>query len=332
MSMLSTTLPGLGSAAALASDLLDLEVGGDGRWRAGVDGVLRILTPRDRKVEFIVFADYTLAFVKSAMGYPAVYPLQDAEFTGPAEAVLMDLDGTSVRSEPFWVWIIERTVARLLNDEGFRLEEVDEPHVSGHSVSEHLQYCINKYCPTATVEEARRHYTAITLHEMDEIRQGRGHAGAFVPVAGLKEFLLEVKGRGIKIGLVTSGLYEKAWPEVLSAFRTLGMGDPLDFYDAIITAGQALRPGQAGTLGELSPKPHPWLYAETARVGLGIEPAQRCRVIGLEDSSAGIVSIRLAGFAAIGMGGGNIEASGVRPLCHALCSTLSDALPIMLGE
>ncbi len=51
---------------------------------------------------------------------------------------------------------------------------------------------------------------------------------------------------------------------------TLGMGDPRDFYDAIITAGFPLRKGEAGTLGELSPKPHPWLYAETARVGLGL--------------------------------------------------------------
>ena len=29
----------------------------------------------------------------------------------------------------------------------------------------------------------------------------------------------------MKIGLVTSGLYQKAWPEILNAFDTLGMGD-----------------------------------------------------------------------------------------------------------
>ena len=81
---------------------------------------------------------------------------------------------------------------------------------------------------------------------------------------------MALKARGVKIGLVTSGLYEKAWPEIVAAFRALGMGDPRDFYDAIITAGFPLRQGEAGTLGELSPKPHPWLYAEAARVGLGI--------------------------------------------------------------
>ena len=30
-----------------------------------------------------------------------------------------------------------------------------------------------------------------------------------------------LKSRGVKIGVVTSGLYEKAWPELVSAFRTI---------------------------------------------------------------------------------------------------------------
>ena len=110
------------------------------------------------------------------------------------------------------------------------------------------------------------------------------------------------------------------------------MGDPLEFYDAIISAGHALRKGQVGTLGELAPKPHPWLYAETARVGLGIEPARRHRVIGIEDSGAGVVSIRLAGFAAIGITGGNLEKSGAEPFLHSKVNSLLEALPVILGK
>ena len=98
------------------------------------------------------------------------------------------------------------------------------------------------------------------------------------------------------------------------------MGDPKDFYDAIITAGFAMRKGEVGTLGELSPKPHPWLYAETARVGLGLSPEQRGSVVGIEDSGAGICSIRLAGFAPYGITGGNLEQSGTMGLCRA-CHT-----------
>ncbi|HEX2949663.1 MAG TPA: HAD family phosphatase [Armatimonadota bacterium] len=331
--MNTLSLPGIGIIPEqYRDDFFELEVGGNGLWHTGQEGVQCILTPLDKKVEFIVFAEKTLTYVKSSMGYPAIYPLPDVNFEGPADAVLMDLDGTSVHSEAFWIWVIEQTTARLLGNAKFTLEAADEPFVSGHSVSEHLQYCIKKYCPNKTVEEARQHYFDITRHEMQEIMAGRGRENAFTPSPGLKDFLYTLKDRGIKIGLVTSGLYEKAWPEILSAFQTLGMGDPLAFYDAIITAGTAFGPTSTGTMGELAPKPHPWLYAETARVGLGLDPSRRHRVIGMEDSSAGVVSIRLAGFAALGVGGGNIASSGMRPLLLSECEQLHDALPIILGE
>jgi beta-phosphoglucomutase len=313
------------------SGLVPLEVGGDGRFRAGADGVGEILATRDEKVEFICGRDGVLAYVRSKMGYPAIYPVPPVSIRRPVRAVLMDLDGTTVRSESFWVWIIERTVARMLGDEGFRLEAADAPFVSGHSVSEHLKYCLRKYCPAGTVEEARRIYFEITDREMRAITSGGGKADAFTPSPGIREFLLALKARGIKIGLVTSGLHEKAWPEILSAFRQLDLGDPREFYDAIVTAGQAIRKGEVGTLGELEAKPHPWLYAETARVGLGIDFADRASVLGIEDSGAGVVSIRLAGFAVLGVSGGNIAESGTAGLCHRLCADFREALAFIDG-
>lgn len=147
-------------------------------------------------------------------------------------------------------------------------------------------------------------YFQHTHFQMNQIMQGKGRPNAFTPTPGIKEFLLEFKSRGVKIGLVTSGLYEKAWPEILDGFKTLGMGDPKDFHDAMITAGFPLRKGSVGTLGELSPKPHPWLYAERARVGLGIEFKDRESVVAIEDSAAGACSARLAGFPTIGISGG----------------------------
>ena len=268
-SHLLSAIPGLGPISA-NSGLLPLAACSDSRFIVGQDGVASVTATGDRKVEFIAFADHTLAYVRSALGYPAYYPVHPVALERPVQAVLMDLDGTSVHSEGFWIWIIERTTASLLGDPRFALEPGDLPFVSGHSVSEHLSYCVRKYCPDKTVEEARDFYFEHTRREMQAILDGRGRMDAFVPAPGLKEFLLELKNRGIKIALVTSGLHEKAWPEIVAAFRVLGMGDPRDFYDAIITAGFPLRRGEAGTLGELSPKPHPWLYAEAARVGLGI--------------------------------------------------------------
>ena len=307
--------------------LISMAQSSDQRFWAGQQGVRCVHETADRKVEFIGFDDgKTMACVKSALGYPAYYPVHDVKIQKPIQAVLMDLDGTTVHSEHFWIWIIEKTTASLLNKPSFKLESIDEPHVSGHSVSEHLKYCIEKYCPGKTIEEARSWYFKHTNFEMGEILAGRGKKGAFTPAPGIKDFLYALKDLGVKIGLVTSGLYEKAWPEILDAFNTLGMGDPKKFYDAIITAGYALRPGEPGTLGELSPKPHPWLYAETARIGLGIPFEERHSVVGIEDSGAGVISVLLAGFAPIGISGGNIAESGVKNLCYSYGQKFSEIL------
>lgn len=325
------TIPDIGSFGPDAG-FISLQACSDGIFKTGVNGVVSITATGDKKVEFVAFEKHTIAYIKSAMGYPAYYPVYPIRLDKPVKAVLMDLDGTSVRSEDFWVWIIQMTTASLLGNPRFELEEADMPFVSGHSVSEHLKYCIKKYCPNKTVEEARNFYFEHTHREMQEIMEGRGKENAFTPTQGVKEFLYELKAMGIKIGLVTSGLYEKAWPEVLSAFKTLKMGDPLNFYDAIITAGLPLRKGvSAGTLGELSPKPHPWLYAETCRVGLGVEFADRHSVIGIEDSGAGVCSIRLAGFSTVGIAGGNIIESGTKGLCDHYCNDFTEILKIIKG-
>ncbi|MHC4762803.1 MAG: HAD family hydrolase [Planctomycetota bacterium] len=321
----SVNIPAVGDIM-LDSGMKPLQRCSDNVFEVGKDSVASITATGDGKVEFIAFEDHTLAYVISAMGYSAYYPVYPVRIEKPIKAVLMDLDGTSVKSENFWIWIIQQTTASLLGEPAFQLEEVDMPYVSGHSVSEHLQHCISKYCPDKTVEEARKYYFEHTHREMAEITKGRGRANAFVPTEGLTDFLNTLKKNDIKIGLVTSGLYEKAWPEILSAFKSLNMPDPKDFYDAIITAGFPLRKGSVGTLGELSPKPHPWLYAEVCRVGLGIPFEQRFNVIGIEDSGAGVCSIRLAGFAPIGIADGNIIESGTKSLCSHYCNNFEQIL------
>jgi beta-phosphoglucomutase len=309
--------------------LIPLSKCSDGLFEVGKQGVASILATADHKVEFIIFERSMLAFVRSSMGYPAYYPVYPTQLRKPVRAVLMDLDGTTVRSEDFWMLMIQKSIASLLEDPSFILEEEDLPYVIGHSVSEHLHYCIQKYCPQKTIEQARSYYYFHTHHELQEILMGRGIREAFKPAPGVKPFLLELKRMGIKIGLVTSGLYEKAWPEIYAVFQEMGLGDPCQFYDAIISAGYALRKGQVGTLGELSPKPHPWLYAETFRIGLGFEFQDRNSVLGIEDSAAGICAIRLAGIPAIGIAGGNIEAAGARSLCHHYCQDFDEILAML---
>lgn len=324
-------IPGIGKVST-SSGMIPLKECSDGIFVAGEDGVVSVTATGDGKVEFIAFEDHAIAYIKSSMGYPAYYPVHAVKLVRPIKAVLMDLDGTSVRSEEFWIWIIKETCASLLSNPRFELAEEDMPFVSGHSVSEHLKYCIEKYCPKKTVEEARAYYFEHTHREMKAIMEGRGRENAFTPSPGLKAFLLELKTLGIKIGLVTSGLYEKAWPEIVSAFNSLEMGDPKIFYDSSISAGFPLRLGEVGTLGELSPKPHPWLYAEVSRIGLGLEFDDRKHVLGIEDSGAGVCSIKLAGFTTFGVGGGNIISSGTRDLCDYYFETFEEILKVIKGE
>jgi beta-phosphoglucomutase-like phosphatase (HAD superfamily) len=321
------TLSGLGTldTGALAA----LDATSDGRFRTGEDGVTHILAPRDGRVEFVAFERHMLAHVRSLLGSGAYYPVHPVHLEHPVRAVLMDLDGTTVHSEAFWVWMIEKTTASLLDNPRFSLEDADLPFVAGYSVSEHLRYCIGKYCPDRTLEDARRFYFAHAHHELAEVLEGRGRADAFQPARGVKEFLLALKARGVRIAVVTSGLHEKAWPELVAAFRAMGLGDPRRFYDAIITAGFPLRDGEPGTMGELAPKPHPWLYSEACRVGLGVPFEDRHHVIGIEDSGAGVCAIRLAGFTTVGMAGGNIPASGTRPLCQHYCESFADVLALL---
>ncbi len=321
-------LPQLGSVSE-DSGVVFLEACSDDAHRVGSNGVVSIVATGDRKVEFIAFESRTLAYVRSSLGYPAYYPVHSVSLQKPIRAILMDLDGTTVRSEPFWVWIIQSCVASLLGDASFELSEEDAPFVAGHSVSEHLQYAIDKYCPDKTLEEARRFYFEHTRRELEAIVQGAGRQDAFVPAPGVKEFLLQLKARNIKIGLVTSGLYEKAWPAIVSAFRSMDLGAPADFYDAIITAGFPLGKGNAGTLGELSPKPHPWLYAETCCVGLNIDFKDRNSVLAIEDSGAGVCSARIAGFPTVGIAGGNIIASGTKDFCTFYKQSFADLLELI---
>ena len=257
----------------------------------------------------------------------ACYEIKDIEYTPKAEAVMTDLDGTTLDSETFWVYVIERTMAKIIGNPRFTLEEADEPFVSGYTTVDHLRYCINKYCPDKIVDDANSTYHLVAEEELDKVMKGEGNTGAFKPTPGLKEFLLELKRRKIKIGLATSGLKYKAIPEIVSVFRQLNMGDPLDFYDAVITGGDRKIHGVYGTIGEIAGKPHPFIYAELARIGLNVK--NDSHTLCVEDSSAGVLSSRFAGFPVVGMNSGNIAKSGLDGLCHKKVNNFNEVLELL---
>ncbi len=229
----------------------------------------------------MIFDGYTLGSVRfdrqngkdickiTQGGVTSTYDIEPAPL-GNIKYVLMDLDGTSVESEEFWISLIEKTVQVLLEDTAFRLTQEDIPFVSGFTTIAHLEYCIEKYKIPCDTFKANETYHKIAEFELNEILEGRGNVNAFHPRPKLKEFLLTLKEKGIKIGLATSGLDYKAIPEVVATFRNIGLEEPFKIYDAVITGGRRKQKGEYGTMGELVAKPHPWLYAE---LGLGLKIA-----------------------------------------------------------
>ena len=274
-------------------------------------------------VEFFDWKDKPYCTINQC-GVEATYPFEKPQTEFPIQAVLMDLDGTTVISEEFWIYLIEKTVKQISSPD-FRLSEEDTPFVSGFSTAEHLEYCLNKYKIPKTVNEALEVYHKTARFELNEIMEGRGNADAFKPREGLKEFLYTLKKAGIKIGLATSGLDYKAIPEIVSAFRVLDMGNPIEFYDAIITGGRRKGEGEYGTIGEMAVKPHPWIYSELIG-GLNVD---KKNAIVIEDSSAGLLSGRLAGMNVIGFNDGNLIQSGLNEECIAMADTFEDIIQIL---
>jgi len=62
-----------------------------------------------------------------------------------------------------------------------------------------------------------------------------------------------------------------------------------------------------------------------------LEFKDRHSVIGIEDSGAGVCSIRLAGYTTIGIADGNIIESGTRGLCDHYCNDFAEILKVIKG-
>lgn len=292
----------------------------------------RILRTKDEKAEFIYFKEgRVLVGILSNFCSPSYYELIPSRIQKTVKAVLMDLDGTTVLSEKFWIEMIRLTVSKALENTSFQFQDRDLPFISGNSVSEHLAYCKEKYQCKPELEDMVSSYYSIARKQLQDMLYV-SESSYFEPQTGLREFLVLLKKKNIKVGLVTSGVNEKAIPEIKSVFQKIGLGEPEQFYDCIITAGVSLKGNGYGTIGELAAKPHPWLYREAAFSGLGISYQEREQTICIEDSAAGVFSTRIAGFPTIGICGGNIVRSGCQCLCQYYADSLKDIAKMLFYD
>lgn len=180
-------------------------------------------------------------------------------------AVLFDMDGTLIDSEPYWM---ESEQALAAEHKGKWTAE-DGLDVVGMSLDKSSRLLKERAGIPLEPEEIVDVLTESVSKKLQLVVPWR---------PGAKELLKDLKNNGVKTALVTMSMHRMAQQVV----------DAIDFpaFDAIV-AGDDVRNG----------KPHPEAYLKAAEI-LGFEPRQ---CVAFEDSLSGLTSAELAGTVAIGI-------------------------------
>lgn len=173
----------------------------------------------------------------------------------PFQAILFDMDGVLLDSEPFWR-IAEIEVFRALGKE---FTEEDCVETMGLRIDEVVAYRVPDADQEKTVNEI--------LDRMVEMVSERG-----VPLPGVRETLARLSELKIPLGLATSSNYRL----LHATLNSLGLQD----------AFQIVHSAEDEEYG----KPHPGVYI-TAAQKLGFKP-KHC--LAIEDSLNGVISAKAA--------------------------------------
>ncbi|MCF7861972.1 HAD family phosphatase [Candidatus Woesearchaeota archaeon] len=281
---------------------------------------------KDNKV--IVYKDNTGSYAHiNNPNAKCTYPLLNSTIQKPVKAVMMDMDGSSTDTEKLVLVALRKMMAEAVGVANFDFKPEDMQHIMGDSTSNHISYLIKEY--DLDPKKARNYENTYYKNyhcSLHEIRDGKA-PGLVQPMPHLKEFLLYLKKNDTKIGLVTSSLQDEMEIVMDEVFRVMDMGCNFrDFYDGIISAGIQGRKGKIGTLGELCLKPHPWLYSDMGQRLLGMSKDERENCVVIEDSTAGIVAGRLAGYPVIWVPHGDNESHDAWFATHKAMGGLSEII------
>ena len=183
----------------------------------------------------------------------------------PSFAVLFDMDGTIIDSEPYWM-ASEQALAAEHNGTWTANDGLD---IIGMDLDESSKVIKERANIPLEPEEIKNRLTNDVQSKLAKVVPWR---------PGAQELLLELRKRNVKTALVTMALHRMA-QQVVDAI-------PFDAFDVIV-AGDDVTRG----------KPHPEAYEKAAAL-LGYE-TNKC--IAFEDSITGLTSAEAAGTYAIGI-------------------------------
>lgn len=181
------------------------------------------------------------------------------------KAVLWDMDGTLIDSEPHW----QKSERDLAQAHNFEWTEDDSRSMVGLSLPEASRIFLERVGSPMTSDEVIQHLT-------DSVSSGLEKEIIWRP--GAKELLKELRRRGVKTALVTMSLRSMA----LQVVDAMGF----NAFDVVV-AGDDVIHG----------KPHAEPYLKAAKL-LGVDPKD---CVAFEDSISGILSAEAAGTRAVGI-------------------------------
>jgi beta-phosphoglucomutase len=182
--------------------------------------------------------------------------------------IIFDMDGVLCDSEPF---ICEAACRMFVETYHATVKPEDFVPFVGAGEDRYVGGVAEKYGVRLTMPRDKERTYAVYL----EIIRGR-----LQPLAGAREFVSEMRRRGMKLAVATSADRVK----MEGNLREIGI--PQDTFDAVVTGSEVARK-----------KPAPDLFLRAAeKLGLA---ARQCLVV--EDAPNGIVAAKAAGARALGI-------------------------------
>jgi beta-phosphoglucomutase len=182
-------------------------------------------------------------------------------------AVLFDMDGVLVDSEPF----ICRAAIAMFRERGLSVSAYDFLPFVGTGENRYIGGVAEKYgFPLDLPRDKARTYE---IYEQIT-------AGALDPLPGTLDFIGLCRKRGLKMAVATSA------DEIKMIINLKEIGMPISYFDATINGLQIK-----------NKKPHPDIYLRAATL-LGVDP---CECLVVEDAPSGLAAGKAAGARCLGL-------------------------------
>lgn len=183
------------------------------------------------------------------------------------QAIIFDMDGVLVDSEPF----IREAATRMLAEHGLAVQPEDFKPFVGAGEDRFVGGPAEKYGLSLDIPSAKARTYAI----YDEITRGR-----LEPLAGAREFIAAARGMGLRLAVASSA------DRIKVGINLREIGIPPESFDAIVTGEDVV-----------NKKPSPDIFLLAAE-RLGV-PAADCIVV--EDAVNGVAAAKAAGMRCLGL-------------------------------